>query len=94
MTEIKIGEMSPPEEYECKHYMNPETCIDCNPEEDTNNIVNTIKKLISVLDIDGETAEHILGKSLSEQVAKQYILTSDIGNIEEFLALKQIKEVE
>ena len=31
MSEIKIGEMSPPEEYECKHYMNPETCIDCNP---------------------------------------------------------------
>tara|TARA_Y100001973_G_C5201886_1_gene338448 strand:+ start:3638 stop:3916 length:279 start_codon:yes stop_codon:yes gene_type:complete len=31
MSDIKIGEMSPPEEYECKHYMNPETCIDCNP---------------------------------------------------------------
>ena len=56
--------------------------------------IEKVRKLISDLDIDGETAEYILGESLSEQVAKQYILTSDIGNIEEFLALKQIKEVE
>ena len=48
--------------------------------------IEKIRKLISDLDIDGETAEYILGESLSEQVAKQYILTSDIDNIEEFLS--------
>ena len=48
--------------------------------------IEKVRKLISDLDIDGETAEYILGESLSEQVAKQYILTSDIDNIEEFLS--------
>ena len=58
------------------------------PWEDTEEeeIIEKIRKLISDLDIDGETAEYILGESLSEQVAKQYILTSDIDNIEEFLS--------
>ena len=50
--------------------------------------IEKIRKLISDLDIDGETAEYILGESLSEQVAKQYVLKSDIVNTENFLSLR------